>query len=271
VRLGCRYVLAWLLWLACSAARAQMPFYTDDTEVTDVGTLHLEIFDEIDALQSAQYPDLRQNTFNVKLNTGLPYRLEIDLDAPYLAISRAADSKSSRGIGDTDFGLKWKIREATPDSHLPAVATSFYIEVPTGDERQALGSGLTDYALNFMVQEPISEHTRFNLNLGILFAGNTSTGAVGTQTTRGQVLTGGLSMIHDVNERLFLGGEVYGAITDDTGLDRSQLQFLIGGGYNVLSNVTICFALLGGKYAASPSVGGQIGFAIDVPNLLPSH
>ncbi len=248
-----------------------MPFYTDDTEVTEVGTLHLEIFDEIDGLQSAQFPDLRQNTVNVKLNTGLPHRFEIDLDAPYLAISRAAGSQSSRGIGDTDFGLKWKIREITPDSHLPAVATSLYIEVPTGDERQELGSGLTDYALNFMVQEPISEHTRFNLNLGILFAGNTSTGAVGTQTTRGQVLTGGLSMVHDVSERLFLGGEVYGAITDHPGLDRSQLQFLIGGGYNVFNNVTICVALLGGKYAASPSMGGQIGFAVDVPDLLYGH
>ena len=248
-----------------------MPFYTDDTEVTELGTLHLEMFDEIDSIQSARYPDLRQNTVNVKLNAGLPHRFEIDLDAPYLAISRAADSKSSRGIGDTNFGLKWKIREATPDSHLPAVATSFYIEVPTGDERQELGSGLTDYALNFMAEEPISEHTRFNSNFGILLAGNTSTGALGTQTTRGQVLTGGLSMIHDVNERLFLGAEVYGAIADATGLNRSQLQFLVGGGYNVLSSVTISFALLGGKYAASPSIGGQIGFAVDAPNLLPLH
>ena len=30
----CCSVLASVLWLVCPAARAQMPFYTDDTEVT---------------------------------------------------------------------------------------------------------------------------------------------------------------------------------------------------------------------------------------------
>src|SRR5215472_1800910 len=97
-----------LLLVLSPTLHAQLPYYTDDTEVTELGTLHIEVFDELDALQSAQFPDLRQNTFNVKLNTGLPGRLELDLDAPYLAIYRAAGSNTSRGIGDTDFGLKWK-------------------------------------------------------------------------------------------------------------------------------------------------------------------
>jgi Putative MetA-pathway of phenol degradation len=261
----------WLLLLTCSGASAQMPFYTDDTEVTDVGTVHVEMFEEIDGLQSAQYPDLRQNTLNFKLNTGLPYRFELDVDVPYLEISRAAGTDSSRGNGDTDFGVKWKIREATPGSHLPAVATSFYIELPTGDEKQGLGSGLSDYALNFMIQEPISEHTRFNVNFGILFAGNTSTGAVGIETTRGHVLTGGLSLLHDLNERWSVGAEVYGGIADDSGLDRTQLQLLVGGQYNIRSNVALSMGLLGGRFAASPKIGGQIGIAVDFPGLLPGQ
>ena len=49
---------------------AQMPFYTDNADVTDRGTLHFEFFNEFDGLQSAQYPDLRQNTFNYKINYG---------------------------------------------------------------------------------------------------------------------------------------------------------------------------------------------------------
>jgi hypothetical protein len=264
------WAVPWLLLLVWSAPRAQMPFYTDDTEVTEPGTLHVEAFNELDALQSAQYPDLRQNTINLKLNTGLPYRFELDLDAPYLAIYRAAGSSTSRGIGDTNFGLKWKMREAVPQSHFPALAISFYVEVPTGNTRQELGSGLTDYWLNFIAQEPISEHTRINVNVGILFAGNTSTGVVGIETTRGHVLTGGLSLVHDLNERLSVGGEVYGGIADNDGLHRSQLQLLLGAQYGIRDNVTLCLGVVGGEYAASPRIGGQIGIAVDFPRLLSS-
>ena len=40
--------------------------------------------------------------------------------------------------------------------------------------------------------------------MGYLFAGNTSTGVLGIQTTRGHVYTGGLSVLHDLNARLTL-------------------------------------------------------------------
>jgi len=246
---------------------AQMPFYTDDTEVTAAGTLHVEAFDELDALQSSQFPDLRQNTANLKVNVGLPHGLELDVDAPYLAIYRTAGVDSSRGIGDTDFGIKWKLHEASAETRLPALAVSFYVEVPTGDTRQELGSGLTDYWLNFALQQPLSERTRFNVNLGILFAGNTSTGVVGIETTRGHVFTGGISLLHDVDSRLTIGAEIYGGIADNDGLDRTQLQGLLGVQYAIRSNVTICLGLVGGVYAASPKIGGQLGIAMDFPLL----
>ena len=262
--------VALLTLLFSPPLRAQMPFYTDDTEVTDPGTLHIEAFDELDGLQSSQFPDLRQNTVNVKVNFGLPHGFELDVDAPYLAIYRTGGAYNSRGIGDTDLGVKWKIHEASAGSRVPAIAMSFYTEFPTGDTRQELGSGLTDYWLNFVAQEPLSERTHINLNLGILFAGNTSTGVVGIETTRGQVYTGGISILHDINSRLTVGGEVYGGIADTEGLDRTQLQGLLGAQYNVYPNFTICIALVGGVYAASPRIGGQIGFAIDFPNVIPS-
>jgi hypothetical protein len=268
--LSLRRAGSWLLLLVCLQSHAQMPFYTDDTEVTDPGTLHIELFDELDALQSAQYPDLRQNTLNLKLNTGLPYHLELDLDAPYLGIYRASGVNTSRGVGDTDFGLKWKMHNGDPHSHLPALAASFYVEIPTGNSRQELGSGLTDYWLNLIAQEPLSEHTRINADLGILFAGNTSTGVLGIETTRGHVLTAGLSVLHDLNERVSVGGEVYGGIADDAGLHRTQLQFMLGGQYNIRDNVALCLGLLGGKYDASPRIGGQLGIAVDFPGLLPA-
>lgn len=246
-------------------ARAQMPFYTDNADVTDQGTLHFEVFNEFDGLQSAQYPDLRQNTLNYKANYGLPHGLELDMDAPYLAILRTSGSDSSNGPGDTDMGIKWNFRKAQRPLAAPALSASLYIEFPTGDTRQELGSGLTDYWLNLIGQEALSEKTRINANFGFLFAGNTSTGVLGVQTTRGHVYTGGLSLSHDLSSRLTLGAEGYGAIADTSGLGKDQLQGLVGGWYQLTSRFAVTYALLGGSHIASPRIGGQVGFEADFP------
>jgi hypothetical protein len=250
--------------------RAQMPFYTDDTSVTETNKFHIEVFDEFDGLQASQYPDLRQNTANVRFNYSPWAHLELDIDAPYIAIERTAAVQSSRGVGDTNLGAKWNLRETPQDSLLPSFAVSLYIEFPTGDARQELGSGLTDYWLNFIVQKPISETTRYNVNLGVLFAGNTSTGAVGVQTRHGQVYTGGLSLLHDVTPRLTIGAEIYGGLADSAGLDGTQLQALLGLQFEIRDGLTVSLGILGGKYGATPQIGGQIGFSMDFPDLFGS-
>ena len=104
-----------------------------------------------------------------------------------------------------------------------------------------------------------------NANFGFLFAGNTSTGAIGIETKRGHVVTGGLSLLHDFNSRLTLGAEAYGGTADTSGLGRTQLQGLIGGECMIRDGFSLTFGLLGGKYEASPRIGGQIGFSMDFP------
>jgi hypothetical protein len=116
-----------------------------------------------------------------------------------------------------------------------------------------------------IAQKPFTEKTRMNANFGFLFAGNTSTGAIGIQTKRGHVFTGGLSLLHDFNTRLSLGIEGYAGVADTSGLGRTQLQGLIGGEYAIRNGFSFTFGLLVGKYEASPRVGGQIGFSTDFP------
>jgi hypothetical protein len=253
------------LWSLPGALHAQMPFYTDDTSVTDPGKVHTEVFDEVDGLQSSQFPDLRQNTLNAKVNFSPLHGLELDLDVPYLGISRAADVAASHGVGDTNLGVKWNLRETAANSTNASFAASLYVEFPTGQERQELGSGLTDYALNFIIQKPLSDSTRCNVNLGLLFAGNTSTGAIGIQTRRGQVYTGGLSLLHDLNPRWTVGGELYGAVSDSVGLDKTQLQAMLGAQYSISTALTVSAGVLGGRFGATPRIGGQIGVSIDFP------
>jgi hypothetical protein len=244
---------------------AQMPFYTDNADVTDQGTLHFEAYNEYDRLQSVQYPDLRQNTANFKFNYGFPHGLEVDVDFPWLAISRAPGSEASMGIGDADTGVKWNFYKSKRPLRMPGLSASLYIEFPTGDHNQELGSGLTDYWLNSIAQEPLSDRSRINANFGFLFAGNTSTGVLGLQTTHGHVFTGGLSFAHDYNSHLSLGAELYGAIADTKSLGKDQLQALAGGQYQVSRSTTVTFAVLGGSHIASPRIGGQFGFEIDLP------
>jgi hypothetical protein len=267
-RLQARALLFFCALCFATPLQAQLPFYTDDTEVTEKGTLHFEFFDEFDVLQRNQFPNLRQNTANYKLNVGLPHNFELDLDAPYLAIFRAIGTETSTGVGDTNLGVKWKFRQASQDSRVPAMAVTLYIEFPTGNTRKQLGSGLTDYWLNFIMQKPLTDKTRINTNIGFLFAGNTSTGVVGIQTTRGHVYTGGISLLHDLNPRLTLGCEIITGIADSQGLGRSQIQGLLGAQYAIRKNLGLDFALLGGTNIASPRIGGQVGFSVDFPGFL---
>ncbi len=247
---------------------AQLPFYTDDPAVTEPFQWHVEFFDEFDALQPPQFPALQQNTANYKLNYGLPHNLELDIDSPYLAIYRALQYPGSTGVGDTNTGIKWEFHKETPGQRLPALGASFYIEFPTGNAPQQLGSGLIDYWLNFISQKSLSDKTRINVNAGYLFAGNTSTGVLGITKVRGHVFAGGASLLHDFTPKVTLGGEVFGGFGSNDNLARSQFQGMLGGIYTIRNGLAFSFGVLGGKFIASPIVGGQIGFAVDFPDVI---
>jgi hypothetical protein len=258
--------IARILLVASMPLWAQQPFYTDDTGTTPKGKLHFELFNEFDALQHDLYPNIRQNTVNMKLNYGLTDSIELDFDYPYLTLfrSRTMVPRRLNGIGDTDLGVKWNFRSERPNSRVPALSATMYFEFPTGDAGKQLGSGLVDYALNSIAQKSISDRTRITANVGVIFAGNNSTGLIGLQT-RGRVYTGGTSVIRKFTERLSLGIEWSAAVSRNFDLGKSQLQFLGGGTYELRKGVGLDFALLGGKYVASPIVGGQLGFSIDFP------
>ena len=54
-------------------------------------------------------------------------------------------------------------------------------------------------------------------------------------------------------------------------LAKSQLQAMVGGHYLIRKGLSFCFGLLGGRYVASPRIGGQIGFAMDFPESFDSQ
>lgn len=242
---------------------SQIPFYTDDADTTPKGQFHLEMYNEHDVLQKSAYPAKRQNTFVFTLNYGLTKKLELGVNAPYITLinSRVADAGAVSGQGDVQFGLKYRLRNEREKSKLPALAIVFYVEAPSGSTRKELGSGLTDYWLYGIAQKSLTTRTTARFNGGILFSGNSSTGLIGIRTERGQVYTGNMSLVRQFSNKLSLGAEVFGAVTNNFKLDRGQLTAQLGAQYSLTKKVTLTFGLLGGSFTASPRAGVHLGFS----------
>jgi hypothetical protein len=258
----------WPILLFCFSAfqaQAQLPFYTDDADTTARGKFHVEFFNEHDLLQHALLPAKRQNTSNFTVNYGINERFEFDVNAPLLAIfgSKVSEEPTRFGPGDTQFGLKYRLRDEREGSSLPAIAAVFYIEAPTGSKRKQLGSGLADYYLYGILQKRLSKTTMLRLNGGIVFAGNTSTGLLGIESSHSQVYTANGSLVREFSPKLQLGVELFGAATSNLQLSRGQLEAQFGGDYQLSHRLTLAFGVLAGRYSASPRIGALAGIAYD--------
>jgi len=264
-RLNWIIVILTFLFLSASHVHAQIPFYTDDADTTEKGKFHFEFFNEHDWLQKSSLPGKTQNTTNFTLNYGLTDRIELGINAPILNISNTHQSLLGRqsGFGDTQLGVKVKLRDERVSSRLPAVSVVFYVELPTGSTRKQTGSGLLDYWLYGVFQKSLTKRTKARLNGGILFAGNSSTGLIGIEGTRGQVFTANGSLVRDFTPRLQLGAELFGGVTNNFNLTRGQLEAQIGGSYSIMDNLAVTFGVLTGRFPASPRAGFHLGFAYD--------
>lgn len=258
------FTLVFFLLAHSIDTQAQQPFYTDDSDVTPKGHFHFEFSNEVDLLQRSSFPNLKQNTADFELDYGLFEGLEIGIEAPLLAIfnAREAVPRIPVGIGDTNLSVKYNFRREGEHSRLPAMALAVNVELPTGDTKRQLGSGLADYYLNGVLQKSLSKKTKLRLNGGILFSGNTTTGVIGIKS-RGTVFTGAGSIVKQVTPKLDLGVELTGAVSRDLQLGKGQLQTLVGGNYALSQRVTFDFGVVGGKFAASPRAGVQLGLSID--------
>ena len=253
-----------LLVVVAATAVAQQPFITDDADTTPKRHFHFEFSNEFDLLQRSSFPSLKQNTADFELDYGLFDRVEIGIEAPLLTIFNAAGTIPSRptGIGDTNFSMKYNFLKESEHSRLPAMAIAFNLELPTGDTRRQLGSGLADFYMNGILQKSVTKKTKLRLNGGILFSGNTTTGAIGIKA-RGLVFTGGGSIVKQFSKRLQLGFELTGAVQKNFLLGKGQLQTLVGGNYQFKKNASFDFGIVGGKFVASPRIGIQLGLSID--------
>ncbi len=135
--------------------------------------------------------------------------------------------------------------------------------VSRSKEKPQLGSGIADYWLNGIVQKTLSPRLTYRLNSGILFSGNTLTGAIGVRSTRGLVFTGASSLTVALSKRWLIGGEIAGALTQQFNLGKGQLQVQAGAKFALRKSIAVDFAATGGKLEGSPRLGGALGISID--------
>ena len=179
-----------------SAADAQAPLATDDAAVTPPQGWHVELFQQHAELPVSALPAGTQDTSVVAVAWGLVPRLEVGFDVPWIAIH---GNGTVAGGGDLDLTAKWQLHPAK-DARSPAFALALGVELPTGDPDRGLGSGVTDVDLTLIAERRIAPAIVLHGNLGLQFAGNTLTGAVGS-SDRGKVLAGGVSLTADLTPR----------------------------------------------------------------------
>ncbi|HXI26603.1 MAG TPA: transporter [Pyrinomonadaceae bacterium] len=260
-----RFFLLMLAIVLCSgSAFAQQPFVTDDTDVTPRHKFHFEFSNEFDVLPRASFPNLKQNTADAELDYGLFKNFEVGIEAPVLTIvnDRSAPFRRPTGLGDVNLSFKYNYLLEREGSWRPALAVTFNLEMPTGDVNRQLGSGLADFYVNNVLQKSLTKNTKLRLNGGLLFSGNETTGVIGLKS-RGLVLTGAASLVKQFTPKLDLGVEVTGAVTRNLQLGKGQLQTMVGGNYALSKKMTFDFGIVGGRYAASPRVGVQLGISVD--------
>ena len=132
------------------------------------------------------------------------------------------------GSGDTNFGVKYHVR-GEDSSRTPVFAVVAYLELPTGDALNGLGSGLADVWVYTVAEKRLPHALSVIGNLGYLVAGNTSTGVLDIEAVRGHVVTLSASLTHMISDRWSAGAELAAAIAAREGLQRGQLQVLVGG------------------------------------------
>src|ERR1043165_4265251 len=258
------FVLILAVVLCSGSAFAQQPFITDDTDVTPRHKFHFEFSNEFDVLPRSAFPNLKQNTADAELDYGLFRNFEVGIEAPVLTIvnDRSAPFRRPTGLGDVNLSFKYNYLQEREGSRRPALAVTFNLELPTGDVNRQIGSGLADFYVNNVLQKSLTKKTTLRLNGGLLFSGNETTGVIGIKS-RGLVFTGAMSLVRQFTPKLDLGVEVTGALTRNLQLGKGQLQTMVGGNYAFSKKMSFDFGIVGGRYAASPRVGVQLGVSTD--------
>ncbi len=230
----------WLVSAFAATAFAGPPFLTDDPEPVSFKHYEVYLFSTADAMRGQT--DIAAPAF--EFNVGALPNLQVHLVVP-IVYAGPADASSAYGLGDIEFGVKYRFIQET--EHWPMVGIFPMLEIPTGNVDRGLGNGRAWWKLPLWLQKSWGPWTTYG---GGGYAINTAPG----QRNYG---FGGWLLQRDLGERLTLGGEIFGQgkSSNDVG---SFALFNLGGFFKITPNLQILFT--GGRsFAGGRHTIGYLG------------
>lgn len=224
----------WLVPAFAAASFAGPPFLTDDPEPVPFNHLEVYLFSTVDAMR--KQTDVMGPAF--EFNVGALPNLQVHLVIPMVYAS-PADAASAYGLGDIEFGVKYRFIQET--DHWPMVGIFPMIEIPTGDADRGLGNGQAWWRLPLWLQKSWGAWTTYG-------GGGYVINPASKQRNH---FFGGWLLQRDFGGRLTLGGEFFaqGKSSDDV---RSFVVFNLGGLFKITPNFQLLFTgghtLAGGRH-----------------------
>ncbi len=139
------FVLPLVLLLAGTASPGP-PFLTDDPEPVEFKHWEASLFSTVNA--TPKQTDATGPAF--EFNVGALPNLQIHLVEP-MAFASPTDAPRVYGVGDIEFGVKYRFIQET--DHLPMVGVFPMLEIPTGDSDRGLGNGQAWWRLPLWLQK----------------------------------------------------------------------------------------------------------------------
>lgn len=147
--------LAALVLLSLPAS-AGPPFVTDDPEPTDYQHYELYFF----SLGTYATGEISGIAPSCDCNYGALPNVQLHFQ-PGMAVARTNGSPLQWGLGDTEFGVKYRFIEQDKTSWVPSVAIFPKLEAPTGDSARGLGTGRTHAFVPIWVQKDFGDWTTY--------------------------------------------------------------------------------------------------------------
>jgi len=232
--------ILWLVPTLAGTSFAGPPFLTDDPEPIEFRHFEAYVFSTVEALR--KQTDVMGPAF--EFNVGALPNLQVHIIIP-LVYASLTDASSAYGLGDSEFGVKYRFIQET--DHWPMVGIYPMIEIPTGDADRGLGNGRTWWRLPLWLQKSWGAWTSYG---GVGYVVNPA-------PKEQSYWFGGWLLQRDLSKRLTLGGEIFaqGKSNDDI---PSFAVLNLGGIFKITPNFQILFS--GGRsFAGGRNTVGYLG------------
>jgi hypothetical protein len=201
------------------------PFLTDDPDAIEYKHWELYLFSTLDKAKDGA----AMQTPAVEVNSGIFPNLQAHLIVP-MTLALPTGGPRAYGLGDAEFGLKYRIIQETKT--VPMVGVFPMLEIPTGDADRGLGNGRVWTRLPVWFQKSWGPWTA---NWGGGYEVNTA------PDRRSNFFGSGL-LQRKITEQLTLGGEI-AAHGPNAGDGRTTVLYNFGGLYSLTEHCQLLFSV----------------------------